>query len=86
MLRKGPLQNRFDQYKINITVNGRTDLQVGDTVLFRLRGDEIVTKEDKFKTAAKQNGVYMIAAIVHRISPYKHQMVMQLVKESNIED
>lgn len=70
--------------RLNITVPGRTDIQVGSILYFKYPAlgasdgsDKAVEKEDKL-----YSGNYLITAIRHKINKNEHQMVMEIVKDS----
>lgn len=77
-----PLMNQLDMMKMDITVHGRTDLEVGDCVWVIMGGVEQLTNDDKRGSEDYYNGKYLITAIMHRITGKKHLMVMQVAKES----
>lgn len=78
-----PTLNQLDLFKMDITVHGRTDLEVGDVVTITVGGIEKLTKEDKIGTEDYYNGRYLVTSIMHSISSLnKHVMVMQVSKES----
>lgn len=70
--------------RLNITVPGRTDIQVGNILYFSYpalgptdSSDGSLKKEDKL-----YSGYYLITAIRHKINKNEHQMVMEIVKDS----
>lgn len=70
--------------RIEIEVPGRPDVQAGDTVLVNMldysQSDE--TDMSKSKLDQYYSGKYMVSAIMHRITMTRHEMVLQLVKDS----
>lgn len=68
-------------FSLQILVNGRTDMKVGVVINFQypsLRGD----KEDKKTDQDKYfNGFFLVTAIRHFISPIKHQMTLEIMKD-----
>ena len=74
--------NELKNFKINITVPGRTDVFVGGLIKFNY--PDITVKNE----AAEQgndmlfSGLYLITAIRHKINYKTHMMVMELVKDS----
>jgi hypothetical protein len=82
-----PTLNQLDLFKMDITVHGRTDLEVGDVVTITVGGVEKLTKKDNKGTDDYYNGRYLITSIMHSISSLnKHVMVMQVSKESLARD
>lgn len=81
-----PLLSHTDLYKIKITVPGRTDLEVGDIVNFKMgdygkidasdasSGDKYV---DKY-----YGGKYLITGILHQVTQREHQMTLSLSKDA----
>ena len=78
----------LDNFKLEITVPGRTDIEVGRTIKLYVpdsspRNEENKTDrhEDKF-----YSGRYFITAIRHKVTLQKHMMIMEIVKESILQD
>lgn len=78
------LLNDLNNYKIHATVNGRSDFEVGGIVRFdfpSITPKDSSTMEsdgtDKFLS-----GLYLITAIRHKITPVKHMMTLELIKDS----
>lgn len=70
--------------KMNITVPGRTDVEVGRMLYFSYpalgpssQEDNIDNKEDE-----QYSGYYLITAIHHKINKVDHSMTMEIVKDS----
>lgn len=78
------LLNDLNNYKINVTVNGRSDIEVGGIVRFDFPSitpkDETTMESDG--TDKYLSGLYLITAVRHKITPIKHMMIMELVKDS----
>lgn len=72
--------------KLNITVPGRTDAQVGRILYFLYPA--LGPSSDQEKTLDKQkqdkqySGTYLITAIRHKVNKNEHMMTMELVKDS----
>jgi hypothetical protein len=80
---KIPLMNQLEGYKLNITVNGRTDLEVGDVIHLDIGGIEILNEDDKSKLLDNTyNGRYIVLSIMHRVTIKKHQMILSVARES----
>ena len=80
-----PLLYDLELLKLDITVYGRTDLEVGDIVEFQMNTwnekstqDKSAPQEDKY-----YSGKYIITAIHHRFNQHQHQMVMQIAKNAS---
>lgn len=83
MTNKVPLMNQLEMLKFDITVHGRTDVEVGDVLDLSIAGMEVLNADDKNKVLDNRyNGKYLATSILHRITPQKHQMVIQVIKES----
>jgi hypothetical protein len=74
----------LDNWKIEITVPGRTDIEVGAIVNFhypdaspRDPSDLKKNKDDNY-----YSGFYLVTAIRHKITHIKHMMILELVKDS----
>ena len=70
--------------KMNMTVPGRTDAEVGRMIYFeypsmggRSESDTESTAQDKL-----YSGYYLITAIHHKVTKLEHQMVMEIIKDS----
>ena len=82
--RRTSTSTELTNLKIEITVPGRTDAEVGSIVYFgypdaapRDPSDKAITKYDTL-----YSGYYLITAIRHKINMLKHMMIMELVKDS----
>lgn len=78
------LLNDLNNYKLHVVVPGRTDIEVGNVVRFDFPAvgpkDELTTTDqsvDKYL-----GGFYLITAIRHKITYNKHNMLMELIKDS----
>lgn len=74
----------IESKKINITVPGRTDIEVGMLVEFVLpsfKPKDVELPESEYADKY-YSGVYLITAIRHSISPAKHRMRLELSKDS----
>jgi hypothetical protein len=79
MTKRSSLLSHTELYKIRISVPGRTDIQVGDTVNFKMgvyKPIQETKNEDPYFS-----GKYLIASIQHQLTPVQHQMVLELVKD-----
>ena len=70
--------------KMNMTVPGRTDAEVGRLIYFEYpsmggkeEGDTASTAQDKL-----YSGYYLITAIHHKVNKLDHEMVMEVIKDS----
>lgn len=72
--------------KLNVTVPGRTDIQVGRVLYFLYPALGPASEQDKSIDKTKQDqqysGTYLITAIRHKINKNEHVMSMELVKDS----
>jgi hypothetical protein len=70
--------------KMNITVPGRTDIEVGRLLYFLY--PSLGGKEEADKSFVQQDtlysGYYLITAINHKINRHEHTMTMEIVKDS----
>lgn len=81
-----PLLQQLNTYKLNIVVHGRTDLEVGDmvfVVLNQFRTVDYTDAKSKDTYDKLYSGRYLVTAIQHRFTQAKHEMNMQLVKDSS---
>jgi len=70
--------------KLNITVPGRTDIEVGNLLYFKFPALGPTSDEDKNKENIDKNysGYYLITAIHNRVTISEHIMMMEIVKDS----
>ena len=70
--------------KIEITVAGRTDAEIGSMVYFYYPAAVPKGVDDKVFDMADRiySGYYLVTAIRHKINNLKHVMIMELVKDS----
>lgn len=70
--------------KMNITVPGRSDIEVGNILYLKFPGLGPVSEKDKSKDNIDVNysGYYLITAIHHRVTGLEHVMIMEVVKDS----
>lgn len=74
----------LNNFKLNLTVPGRTDAEVGMMLYFSYPdvsptagSDKSKSNEDKF-----YSGNYLVTAIRHKINLFRHTMTMEIVKDS----
>jgi hypothetical protein len=70
--------------RMNISVPGRTDVEVGRTLYFSYPAINPKSSSDANETQEDSNysGYYLITAIRHKVSKLNHTMVMEIVKDS----
>jgi hypothetical protein len=70
--------------KMNMTIPGRTDAEVGRLIYFEY--PSLGAKDEKDTGSSAQDklysGYYIITAIHHKINKLEHQMVMEVIKDS----
>jgi hypothetical protein len=71
-------------FKIELTVPGRTDIEVGYVILLRYPDASPRSETDKNANRDDElySGFYLITAIRHKITYNKHVMVLELIKDS----
>lgn len=76
--------NELTNFKIEITVPGRTDVEVGAVVglLYPDASPRDESDKTNLKTDELYTGYYLITAIRHKITLQKHMMILELVKDS----
>jgi len=74
----------MNNIKMNITVPGRTDIEVGRVLYFLY--PELGAKDESDATSVRQDhlysGYYLITAIRHKLNRNQHFMTMEIVKDS----
>lgn len=70
--------------KMNMTVPGRTDAEVGRMIYFEYPSMGGKSESDTESTAQDKlySGYYLITAIHHKVTKLEHQMVMEVIKDS----
>lgn len=70
--------------KLNITVPGRTDIEVGRMIYLNFPKLGPVDETDNAKENIDQlySGYYLITAIHHKVTGLEHVMIMEIVKDS----
>jgi len=72
------------QFRVNITISGRTDIEVGSMLYLSFPGlkpaDESTT-ESEYEDPL-YSGYYLITAIQHMIKKNEHKMICEVVKDS----
>ena len=70
--------------KLNLTVPGRTDIEVGRMINFNYPQLGPASEEDKVKPKndTLYSGKYLITAVNHRVTPQEHTIIMEVVKDS----
>jgi len=76
--------NELGNFKMVITVPGRTDAEVGSIVYITYPDAQPKDQSDKAKTGEDPlfSGFYLVTAIRHKITLIKHMMIMEVVKDS----
>ena len=71
-------------FKIEITVPGRTDIEVGALVNFHYPdiSPRDTTDLNKAQDDQLYSGIYLVTAVRHKIVLTKHMMILELVKDS----
>jgi hypothetical protein len=74
----------FDQFTIDLTVAGRTDLKVGDTINFVMGKQEAIDETDTLSNLKNKyySGKYLIISIKHQFRESVHEMIMKVARES----
>jgi len=70
--------------KLNITVPGRSDIEVGNIIYikFPALGPAVESDKSKEHIDRSYSGYYLITAIHHRLTSVEHIMIMEVVKDS----
>jgi len=70
--------------KLNITVPGRSDIEVGNIIYinFPALGPAVESDTNKEHIDRSYSGYYLITAIHHRLTSLEHIMIMEVVKDS----
>jgi hypothetical protein len=70
--------------KLNITVPGRSDIEVGNLIYinFPALGPAVESDTNRAHIDRSYSGYYLITAIHHRLTALEHIMIMEVVKDS----
>jgi hypothetical protein len=70
--------------KMNMTVPGRTDAEVGRIIYFEYPSLGAKDESDTGSSAQDKlySGYYLISAIHHRVTKMEHEMIMEVIKDS----
>lgn len=77
---------QLETWKLNIVVHGRTDMEVGMIVNIWLNQFKTIDSSDKNSPDTYDkiySGKYLITAISHRFTMSKHEMNMEVIKDSS---
>jgi hypothetical protein len=70
--------------KLNITVPGRTDVEIGRMLYFSYPalGPKDETDKVEINEDRQYSGYYLITAIRHKITKFEHTMTLEIIKDS----
>jgi hypothetical protein len=74
--------NELNNFKINLTVHGRSDMYAGSLIQFNYPETTARSDASEKGTDYLYSGVYLVSAIRHKINFRTHVMVMELIKDS----
>lgn len=74
----------LNNFKLNMIIPGRTDVEVGRTLDFIFPDVSPKSEKDKNKDTGDKfyTGSYLISAIRHKITLQSHHMAVELIKDS----
>lgn len=72
--------------KINMTIPGRTDIEVGRVMYLKYPSLELKTKNDTDALDKDYSGFYLVTAINHKINRLNHTMTIEGIKDSLLID
>ncbi|NBO99972.1 MAG: hypothetical protein EBU90_07555 [Proteobacteria bacterium] len=83
------ISNMLDlqNFKLNVTIPGRTDVEVGTKMTIYVPNIGPKAEEDLSNPSPDSSfsGDYLITAICHKINLLRHSMIMEVIKDSNYE-
>lgn len=74
--------NEINNFKVNITVPGRTDMYAGAIINFNYPDATVKNETSESGLDPMLSGIYLVSAIRHKINFRTHMMVMEMVKDS----
>ena len=84
--RRTSLLKQSEAFRINVTVFGRTDMTVGQKVYVEVPSKQPVARGDSKQLDNMSSGNFLIGAMHHKISRTKHEVDMELIKDSLLVD
>jgi hypothetical protein len=84
--KRNSLLPQLEMFKVQMTVPGRSDVKVGDVVNLKL-GKGSSLDAEKITQEANDlyySGKYLITGIQHRLTPSRHEMIVELIKDSTV--
>lgn len=88
-LQRNSLLEQLSAFKISIKVLGRTDIKVGQTIVFTVNEIRQILKDELDKPSGSSeyfSGKYLITAIRHQILSGHHTMYMEIVSDSFVKN
>lgn len=88
MLQRSSLLEQIRAFKFNIRVFGRTDIKVGQTIMYTAPKQREIAQDEIQANANSEyfTGKYLITAIRHQIIHGQHHMEMEIVSDSFVKD
>lgn len=74
--------NELNNFRVNITVPGRTDMYAGAVVNFIYPDTGVMNEASQDPRDPLLSGIYLVTAIRHKINFRSHTMIMEMVKDS----
>ena len=74
--------SELNNFKVNITVPGRTDLYAGSVINFNVPDTTVKNEFSEPGQDPLLSGLYLVSAIRHKINYRTHTMIMEIVKDS----
>lgn len=79
--------HELTNFKLNMTVPGRTDMEVGNKIEVRIPDTNPPKSTDTVKDKSDvYSGLYLITAIHHKINPKNHSCILEVIRDSMIAD
>jgi hypothetical protein len=74
--------SELDNFKINLTVHGRSDLYAGSMIKFNFPDTTNHESSNDFGNDKLYSGTYLVSTIRHKINFRNHVMILELIKDS----
>jgi hypothetical protein len=74
--------SELDNFKINLTVHGRSDLYAGAMIKFNFPDTTHHESSNDFGNDSLYSGTYLVSTIRHKINFRNHVMILELIKDS----
>jgi hypothetical protein len=83
--KRNPILHEASYVTLELTTQGNTGVKVGDVIYFlmgKFQTSDVISAAGDTHLDPYYSGAYLISAIQHRITQTKHEMIMEVIKDS----